>query len=108
VARSGNGIDLAAIYQLLTEISGRLDSHETKLNDLVGTSNEHSRRFDEIAIVLNDHGRRFDDLSHELTGLRDAVGQYHHSVVGQGIALNEIEERVKRLEDHLGPGAGGG
>jgi hypothetical protein len=46
VARSGNGIDLAAIYQLLTEISGRLDGNDLKLNELVGTVNEHTRRFD--------------------------------------------------------------
>ena len=94
MARSGNGIDLAAVYQILTEISGRLDNHETKLNELVGTSNEHSRRFDQIGGILNDHGRRFDVLSQELTDLRDAVAHYHHSVVGQGMALNEIEERV--------------
>lgn len=107
MARSGNGIDLAAVYQLLTEISGRLDNHETKLNELVGTSNEYRRRFDQLAAILNDHGRRLEVLSHELTDLRDAVGQYHHSVVGQGMALNEIEERVKRLEVQLGLGSVG-
>ena len=91
MAQSGNGIDLSAIYQLLTEISGRLDRHEGKLNELVVTANEHGRRFDQVATILNEHSRKFEDLFHGLTDLRDAVGQYHLSVVGQGIAVNRLE-----------------
>jgi hypothetical protein len=95
VAQSGNGIDLAAIYQLLTEVSGRLDGHESKLNELIGAVNEHNRRFDAIRSVL-------DDLTHGQAELREALSQYHYSVVGQGIAVNRLAERVKLIEENLG------
>jgi len=102
VAQSGNGIDLAAVYQLLTEILGRLDGHETKLNELVGIVNEHSRRFDQIRSVLDEHNRKLDDLGHGQTELSEALNQYHYSVVGQGMAVNRLAERVKLIEEHLG------
>ena len=118
MAQSGNGIDTAAVYQLLSEVAqtvrshdeqfarlnGRIDGVERKLNELVGVVNGHVRRFDEVAVALNTQGRKLDDLAHGLTDLRDAVGHYHHSVVGQGIAVNRLEERVKLLEEHLGLG----
>jgi uncharacterized coiled-coil DUF342 family protein len=102
VARSGNGVDLSAIYQLLTEISGRLDGYESKLNELVGAVNEHNRRFDQIRAVLNEHNQKLDDLAHGQTELRDALSQYHYSVVGQGMAVNLLAERVTLIEKHLG------
>jgi ABC-type transporter Mla subunit MlaD len=136
VAQSGNGIDLAAIYQLLTAIAGRLDGHEGKLNELIGTTNEHSRRFDRIdrrldgiddrldehtgklnqlvgtvndhnrrfdqmAAVLNDHSRKLDDLTFSVTDLRAAVTNYHNTVLGHGIRLTNLDERVRRIERHL-------
>lgn len=102
MAQSGNGIDLAAIYQLLTEISGRLDGHEAKLNQLVGTVNEHSRRFDQLRSVLDGYSSKLDDLGHGQTELGEALSQYHYAVVGQGIAVNRLAERVKLIEEHLG------
>ena len=107
MAQSGNGIDLTAIYQLLTEISGRLNGHESKLNELIGTVNEHSRRFDQIRSALDEHNHKLDDLAHGQTELRDAVTQYHFSVVGQGLAVNRLAERVKLIEEHLGLPASG-
>jgi hypothetical protein len=100
VAQSGNGIDLAAIYQLLAEISGRLDGHGSKLNELVGAINEHNRRFDQIGSVL-------DDLTHGQAEIREALSQYHYSVVGQGMAVNRLAERVKLIEEHLGLASSG-
>jgi hypothetical protein len=35
VAQSGNGIDIAAVYALLTQVPARLDGIEGKLNELV-------------------------------------------------------------------------
>lgn len=123
MAQSGNGVDIGAVYRLLTEvgaavrehsarldriearfdgIGGRLDEHIGKLNEVVAIANEHSRKLDEAAVVLNGQDRKLDDLSHRLTDLYDAVGHYHHSVVGHGIAVNQLEERVKFLEEHLG------
>jgi hypothetical protein len=102
VAQSSNGIDLAAVYQLLTEISGRLDGHDSKLNELVRAVNEHDRRFDEIRSVLDGHNVKLDDLTNGQTELREALSQYHYSVVGQGLAVNRLADRVRVIEEHLG------
>jgi len=113
--QSGNGIDLAAIHQLLMElveivrgqgnrldaIDGRLDGHTGKLNELIVALNEHRRRFAEVAGVLNDHSRELAELIEGLRDLRGTVAHYHHSVVGHGIAVNRLEERVTMIEGRL-------
>jgi hypothetical protein len=73
VAQSGNGADIAAVYQLLVQMSGRLDNHERKLDDLV--------------VGLAD--------------LRATVTNYHSAVLGHGILISELDERVRRIERHL-------
>jgi ABC-type transporter Mla subunit MlaD len=108
MARSGNGIDNAAIYQLLSEVAesvrgqgGRLDAVERKLNEIVLTVNEHSRRFDQVASMLDGHGRRLTDLSHDVESLRGTLDEYHRAVIGHGISLTELDERVERIEHQL-------
>lgn len=91
--QSGNGIDLAAVYQLLTEMAGTLAAHD--------------RRFDQLAAVANEHGRKIDDLAAGLQELRLAVMQYHDAVIGHGVELTRLGERVKRIEAHLALGAAG-
>jgi hypothetical protein len=77
---SGNGVDLAAVYQLLSEVARKVG--------------EHDRRFDQI-------DRRLGDMSAEIAGLRESVTNYHSSVLGHGILISELEERVRRIERHL-------
>lgn len=106
--QSGNGIDLAAVYQLLSEVAQtvrrqdeRLSGVEHKLNEIINAVNEHTRRFDEAATVLNQHGKKLDDVTDGLTTLRSTVSHYHNTVIGHGMMLNSFEERLKRIEDHL-------
>ena len=66
-----NGPDIAAVYQLLTEVA---------------------RQVGELA----------QQVTHDITGLRETVALYHHSVVGHGIQFSEVERRTLRLERHLG------
>ncbi len=101
MAQSGNGIDIAAVYQLLTQMSSRmdsmsarLDSHDAKLDQLLSVVNEHSQ-------TLADHGRQLADLNAGVTGLRGAVGDYHETIIGYGIHYSELDERVGRIERHL-------
>jgi len=72
VAQRGNGVDIGVVYQLLVGVSGRLDSHERKL----------------------------DDLAFGLADLRSAVN-YHSTVLGHGVLISELDERVRRIERHL-------
>ena len=92
--QSGNGIDLAAVYQLLTEVARRIGAVETTLGS-------HTEKLNELAAVVNQHGRKIDDLAAGLTELRLTVHQYHSAVIGQGIKLTQLGERIKRIEAHL-------
>jgi signal transduction histidine kinase len=83
----GDGIDIGAVYQLLTHVAEMVDGHGQKLDD-------HTRK-------LDDHTRKLDDLSAGLSSLRRAVTEYHASVLGHGILISELDERVRRIEQHL-------
>lgn len=74
---SGNGADVAAVYQLLSQVAQ--------------TVMEHSRKLDRLDNRLEDG----------LASLRQTVTQYHASVMGHGILISELEHRVRRIEEHL-------
>jgi len=92
--QSGNGIDLAAIYQLLTEVAGNVAA-------VAGNVAAHDRRFEQIAQVLDEHSRKIDDLAAGLREVRLTLYQYHQAVIGAGVSLTRLEKRVGRIEDHL-------
>ena len=103
-----NGPDIAAVYQLLTEVArtvaghdGRLDSFDRKLDSIAAHLADHDRKLEDIAAYLADHDRKLDDLAAGLGLLRDAVTHYHSSVIGHGILISELDERVRRIERHL-------
>jgi hypothetical protein len=125
---SGNGVDIAAVYQLLVQVaetvSGHtvilnghsrildeqsriLDEHTAKLNEHTSVLNDHTRILTDHTRVLNDHtwllhghSRKLDDLEHGQTSLRQAT-EYHSSVMGHGILISEFDRRVRRIEEHL-------
>ena len=66
--RSANGPDIAAVYQLLTQ----------------------------VAQTVTGHDRKLDDLAAGLVSLREAVTNYHATVLGRGILISELDERVRR------------
>lgn len=41
------------------------------------------------------------ELGEQIVGLRRAVIEYHSSAVGHGILISDLEERVRRVEQHL-------
>lgn len=94
MAQSGNGIDITAVYNLLMQMSARLDSHDRKLDQLLAIINEHTR-------TLSDHTRQLDDLNAGVTGLRSDVGLYQEAVAAQGIHYSGLEDRMRRVERHL-------
>jgi hypothetical protein len=80
MAQSGNGVDIGAVYNLLVQMSGRLDT---------------------VSERLDSHERKLDDLAVGLSDLRNAVTNYHSTVLGHGILISELDERVRRIERHL-------
>jgi hypothetical protein len=105
--KSGNGIDLAAVYQLLTEVAqrvgaieGRLDSHDRRFDRIDACLADHTQKLNQLVITVNDHTRKLDGLA-VIGELRLTVYDYHNSVVTQGILAGEFDERLKRLERQL-------
>ena|ERR1700722_8341053 len=112
---SGNGVDIAAVYQLLSQVaqtvneqSGVLNDHTRVLNEHTRVLNDHSRILNEHTRVLNEHtlllhghDRKLADIEHGQTSLRQAVTEYHASVIGHGILISELDRRVRRIEEHL-------
>lgn len=64
--QSGNGIDLAAIYHLLTEVAEKVASHDRRFEQI-------DRRFEQI-------DRKIDDVAAGLSELRSTLYQYHAAV----------------------------
>jgi hypothetical protein len=60
-------------------------------------SDLHSLRSD----VASDLMTMQKDTREQIVGLRRAVVEYHSAVVGHGLIISELEERVRRLEHHL-------
>ena len=40
-------------------------------------------------------------LSERIDGLRRAVMEYHSTAIGHGVLFTELEERVRKIEQHL-------
>ena len=56
---SGNGIDLAAVYQLLSEVARKVGDHD--------------RRFDQIYARFQEIDARLGEMTADITGLRESV-----------------------------------
>jgi uncharacterized coiled-coil protein SlyX len=89
-----NGPDIAAVYQLLTEVARRVAGHDGKLDGLTA-------EVAELRETVGRHDRKLDDLAAGLTSLREAITHYHPTVIGHGILISELDERVRRIERHL-------
>jgi hypothetical protein len=55
----------------------------------------------ELGALRMEHGRKLDDLASQVAGLRQALAEYHASVLGRGILISDLEERIRRIEQHL-------
>lgn len=87
MARSGNGIDVAAVYQLLSEVAKTVQSHGDALGEI-------RREIGDVRISVGD-------LQASVADLREAVRNYHTTVIGHGVLYGELEQRLRRIERHL-------
>ena len=88
---SGDGVDIAAVYQLLREVANRVIAHDDRFNEIRT----------EMATLRQDFVGLRRDLHSEIAALRQTVTEYHSSVLGHGILISELERRVLRIEEHL-------
>jgi chromosome segregation ATPase len=97
----GNGADIRAVYQLLREVARTVDGHTQILREHSQILREHSQILSEHSQRFREIDKRLDDLTAGLGTLREAVAHYHSSVLGHGVLISELDERVRRIERHL-------
>ena len=98
---SANGPDIAAVYQLLTQVARTVTGHDRKLDDLSAEVAGLCGTVGGLREIVVGHDRKLDDLATGLASLREAVTHYHSTVLGHGILISERDERVRRIERHL-------
>ena len=93
---SGNGVDIAAVYQLLREVANTVVSHDERFRDL-------RAEMATLRGLMCDGLRK--EVRSDIASLRQTLTEYHASVLGHGILISELERRVLRIEDtdlHVG------
>ena len=101
MSASGNGTDLGHIVAMLGDVlEGQRDIRGV-LNEHTRVLNDHTRVLNEHTLTLGEHGSRLDDLTGQVHFLREAVTEYHASVMGHGFLITELDARVRRIERHL-------
>lgn len=90
---SGKGIDIGAVYGLLSTVATNvLELHRNggELRQEVGTLRH------EVGELRRTKADKDDVLS-----LRQALTDYHSSVLGHSILITELDARLRRVEQHL-------
>ena len=67
-------------------------------------SDLHSLRADvasDLATLQAKTNAEFKSVREQIVGLRRAVFDYHSAVLGHGVLITELEERMRRVEQHL-------
>jgi len=94
---------------LLRKIDGKVDGLREEMatkSDVADVRSEvHSLRADVGSDIMNLEKQIKEQekrLSDQISGLRRSVMEYHSSTIGHGVLLTEFEERLRRLEEHVG------
>jgi hypothetical protein len=94
---------------LLRKIDGKVDSLAGEVADMrkvMATKNDIADVRSELsslrADVASDMMALEKRLGDQISGLRRSVMEYHSSAIGHGVLLTEFEERLRRLEAHVG------
>ena len=89
---SGNGVDIAAVYELLRSVADTVITHDQRF----------ARMEERMGRGFSEARRAIAELSRNVGEVRRELASYHASVVGHGILITELDERVSRLERHVG------
>jgi hypothetical protein len=88
---------LKLLQEMRGDVSGIRETMATK-DDVADVRSEFkSLRADVASDLLTIEKRLGDRISH----LNRAVMEYHSSAVGHGLLFSDIDERLRRVEDHL-------
>ena len=78
---SGDGVDRGAVYQAILGEAADLRT---------------------VAADVRAQRTQLGDLDGKVDGLRQAMTAYHATVPGLSILISELDERLRRVEQHLG------
>lgn len=95
-------VDIAAVFSLLGTVASDVREQTRKLNEVIGTVNDHGRKLTELATDLGDLKQDVSSLKIGQATIRKEIADYHSSVLGHGILISELDERVRRIERQLG------
>ncbi len=85
------------IGDIKSEVQTLKAEMQAQRREMATKSDLHSLRAD----VASDMLAMQRETREQIVGLRRAVIEYHSAVVGHGVIISELEERVRRLEQHL-------
>jgi hypothetical protein len=80
-------VDVSALFQLLGALA-------TDMREMKADMREMKADIREIKATKADKA--------DVEGLRQTVTQYHSAVLGHGFLISDLEDRVLRIERHLG------
>lgn len=110
----GNGIDIGAVYQLLSEVARTVTGHDRKLDDILERLDGHDqkldtqdRKLDEIIGVVNAHTVKLDGHDSKLDAHDRKLNEIIVVVNGHTAKLDELAGVVNahdRKLDDLGAG----
>lgn len=90
----GNGVDIAAVYTLLRQVADRVIAHDDQLAQMRLELQGLQTKADKLAADMRD-------VKSQLRALQSNVQIYTGSVFAQGVRIEEIDERLRRVEQHL-------
>ena len=83
------------IREQFNRLEARMDRVEARQGAVEALLRQHTRRLDTVTFDLANVRR-------DVAALRLAVQDYHGAMVGHGMHISELDERVRRIEEHLG------
>lgn len=104
MAEQTDNLVLELLRGLRTEIGGLKADVQSVKDDLKATREEMATKADLNSLradVASDLLNMQKETREQIVGVRRALIEYHSSVVGHGILISELQDRVRRLEQHL-------
>ncbi len=84
-------VDIAAVLQMVAGLATDMREMRGEMREMRG----------EMRGEMRDTRRDIGDLKHDVTSMRQALTEYHSAVLGHGILISELEDRIRRIERHL-------
>jgi ABC-type transporter Mla subunit MlaD len=94
---SGNGVDIAAVYQLLTEVAHTVAGHDRKLDDIVDRLDGHDRKFDAQDRKLDAQDRKLDAQDRKLNEIIVVVNEHTHKLDELALVVNRHDRKLDDL-----------